>query len=249
MLCVLTRIMISIIVICMHMMSVAVLSESRLRFISAHHKPEYDDKYEVENAIGAYLVRFVGGCGIKCVSNTRCLSYFYNHLTGMCILHSDSFTHTVMSSSAKGWKFYLSQERFISECSLGGGTCDKLDSCDGAHSTGGCSYSSNAVCCFDKSYGRDGVWPGYYVHYGVQYSWSMSIQFDRNSITGGGSDSVGTFTIDGSLNPLSKDINFVKAYTSHNVSYTGQVTADVCTMYGQYTVGSTTGAFNMTICT
>ncbi|XP_063406273.1 protein jagged-1-like [Mytilus trossulus] len=96
---------------------------------------------------------------------------------------------------------------------------------------------------------RDGVWPGYYVHNGVQYPWSMSIQFDANSISGGGSDSVGTFTIDGSWDPLSKDINFVKAYTSHTVSYTGQVTADVCTMYGLYQVGSTTGAFNMTICT
>ncbi|CAC5393424.1 unnamed protein product [Mytilus coruscus] len=81
------------------------------------------------------------------------------------------------------------------------------------------------------SYGRDGVWPGYYVYADEQYPWSTSIQFDRNSITGGGSDSVGTFTINGSLNPLSKDINFVKAYTSHTVSYTCQVTADVCTMY------------------
>ncbi|VDI07451.1 Hypothetical predicted protein [Mytilus galloprovincialis] len=140
-------------------------------------------------------------------------------------------------------------DEFISECSLGGGTCGKLASCRGAHSTGGCSHSLNDVCCFGESYGRDGVWPGYYVHDGVQYPWSMSIQFDRNSIFGGGSDSVGTFTINGSWNPLSKDINFVKAYTLHTVSYTGQVTADVCTMYGQYQVGSTAGAFNMTICT
>ncbi|CAG2202696.1 unnamed protein product [Mytilus edulis] len=140
-------------------------------------------------------------------------------------------------------------DEFISECSLGGGTCDKVDSCGGPHSTDGCSHSLNDVCCFDESYGRDGVWPGYYVYADEQYPWSMSIQFDRNSITGGGSDDVGTFTINGSWNPLSKDINFVKAYTAHTVSYTGQVTADVCTMYGQYQVGSTTGAFNMTICT
>ncbi|CAG2245951.1 unnamed protein product [Mytilus edulis] len=129
-------------------------------------------------------------------------------------------------------------DEFISECSLGGGKCGKLASCGGPHSNGGCSHSLNDVCCFDESYGRDGVWPGYYVHNGVQYPWSMSIQFDANSITGGGSDSVGTFTINGSWNPLSKDINFVKGYTSHTVSYTGQVTANVCTMYGQYQVGT-----------
>ncbi|CAC5390771.1 unnamed protein product [Mytilus coruscus] len=92
-------------------MFVAVLSESSIRLISAHHKPEYDNKYEEENAIGADHVRSVGLCGIKCVSNARCLSFFYNNLTGMCVLHSDPFTYTVLSSSATGWKFYLSQER------------------------------------------------------------------------------------------------------------------------------------------
>ncbi|VDI83112.1 Hypothetical predicted protein [Mytilus galloprovincialis] len=92
-------------------MFVAVLSESRIRLISAHYKPEYDNNYEVENAIDTYRVRSVGLCGIKFMSNARCLSFFYNNLTGMCILHSDPFTYTVMSSSAKGWKFYLSQER------------------------------------------------------------------------------------------------------------------------------------------
>ncbi|CAC5364732.1 unnamed protein product [Mytilus coruscus] len=90
---------------------VAVLSESGIRLISAHHKPEYDNNYEVENAIGAFQVAFVRECGIKCLSNKRCLSFFYNNLTGTCILHSDPFTYTVMSFSEKGWKFYLSQER------------------------------------------------------------------------------------------------------------------------------------------
>ncbi|CAG2254069.1 unnamed protein product [Mytilus edulis] len=93
----------------------AVLSESRFRLSSAHSKPEYDNKYEVENAIEIYQAKFVMECGIKCVSNTRCLSFFYNNLTGMCILHSDPFTYTVMSSAAKGWKFYLSQEPDIGE--------------------------------------------------------------------------------------------------------------------------------------
>ena len=43
---------------------------------------------------------------------------------------------------------YISE--FISECSLGGGTCDKVDSCGGPHSTDGCSHSLNDVCCFDE---------------------------------------------------------------------------------------------------
>ncbi|XP_071172360.1 uncharacterized protein [Mytilus edulis] len=100
-----------IIFLCMHTMLNAVLSESRFKLSSAHSKPEYDNKYEVENAIEIYQAKFVMECGIKCVSNTRCLSFFYNNLTGMCILHSDPFTYTVMSSATKGWKFYLSQER------------------------------------------------------------------------------------------------------------------------------------------
>ncbi|XP_063442975.1 uncharacterized protein LOC134723285 [Mytilus trossulus] len=102
---------ISIIFLFMHTMFIAVKSESRFRLISAHRKPEYDNKYEVENAIGVYNVRFVE-CTVKCVSNTRCLSFFYNNLTRVCILHSDPFTYTVMSFSEKGWKFYLSQERY-----------------------------------------------------------------------------------------------------------------------------------------
>ncbi|CAC5420152.1 unnamed protein product [Mytilus coruscus] len=92
-------------------MFIAVLSESRIRLISAHHKPEYDNKYEKENAIGAYHVRCLRECAVKCLSNKRCLSFFYNNHKGMCILHSDPFTYTVMSLSEKGWKFYLSQER------------------------------------------------------------------------------------------------------------------------------------------
>ncbi|XP_071143797.1 uncharacterized protein [Mytilus edulis] len=107
----LTRMIISIIFLCMHIMFNAVLSESRFRLSSVHSKPEYDNKYEVENAIAVNKAEFVVECGINCVSNTRCLSFFYNNLTGMCILHSDPFTYTVMSFAAKGWKFYLSQER------------------------------------------------------------------------------------------------------------------------------------------
>ncbi|CAC5370218.1 unnamed protein product [Mytilus coruscus] len=119
--------------------------------------------------------------------------------------------------------------------------------CDHLINSAGHVYTD--LSSWTMSYGRDGVWPGYYVYNGVQYPWSMSIQFNANSITGGGSDSIGNFTIGGSWNPLSKDINFVKAYTTHTVSCTGQVTDDVCTMHGQYEVGSTTGPFNMTICT
>ncbi|CAC5406199.1 unnamed protein product [Mytilus coruscus] len=92
-------------------MFIVVQSKSRIRLISAHHKPEYDNFFEVENAIGTYRVEFVRECGVNCLSNKRCLSFFYNNLEGMCILHSDPFTYTVMSSSKKGWKFYLSQER------------------------------------------------------------------------------------------------------------------------------------------
>ncbi|CAG2202715.1 unnamed protein product [Mytilus edulis] len=98
----------------MQTMFIAVISESRTRLISAHHKPEYDNLYEVENAIRTYLVKFVRECGVKCLSNKRCVSFFYNNLTGMCILHSNPFTYTVMPISEKGWKFYLSQEHIRS---------------------------------------------------------------------------------------------------------------------------------------
>lgn len=58
---------------------IAVLSESGIRLISAHHKPEHDN-YEVENAIEAFQIEFVRQCGIKCLSNKLGLSYFYNLL-------------------------------------------------------------------------------------------------------------------------------------------------------------------------
>ncbi|CAG2189751.1 unnamed protein product [Mytilus edulis] len=54
-------------------MFITVKGESSL--ISAHRQPEYDNKYEVKNAIGVYHVRFVE-CNVKCLSDTRCLSFF-----------------------------------------------------------------------------------------------------------------------------------------------------------------------------
>ncbi|CAC5420154.1 unnamed protein product [Mytilus coruscus] len=92
-------------------MSIAVLSELRIKLISAHHKPEYDNTYEEENAIEDYHVKCLRECVVKCLSNKRCLSFFYNNHEGMCIIHSDPFTYTVMSFSGEGWKFYLFQER------------------------------------------------------------------------------------------------------------------------------------------
>ena len=79
--------------------------------ISARRLQELDDTFETENAEETLFTKSVTECGTKCSMNRRCVSFFFNTLTQMCILHSDPFTYTVRTKSAPGWRFYITQER------------------------------------------------------------------------------------------------------------------------------------------
>ncbi|CAC5406143.1 unnamed protein product [Mytilus coruscus] len=87
------------------------IGESMIRLISADYMPEHDNNFEEMNSVGIYNESSFFECTIKCSLDERCLSFFHNNLTGLCVLHQDPFTYTVMSLRANGWKFYLTRER------------------------------------------------------------------------------------------------------------------------------------------
>ncbi|VDI41178.1 Hypothetical predicted protein, partial [Mytilus galloprovincialis] len=134
----------------------------------------------------------------------------------------------------------------MSNCSMGGGTCDQLERCDGPHSIEGCTHNPNTVCCFDKSFGRDGMWNGHFAYVfgdgsSQSLTWSVSLKFVGNSINGDGNQMPkGPFTLNGSWDPLNKHVNFVVVYRSDYFTYVGQFAADMCTIYGQFVSGGNT---------
>ncbi|CAG2253491.1 unnamed protein product [Mytilus edulis] len=96
--------------------------------ISARRLQELDDTFETGNAEESLFTKSVTKCGTKCSMNRRCVSFFFNTLTHMCILHSDPFTYTVRTKSAPGWRFYITQER-TGRCPVGFIFYKQLDLC------------------------------------------------------------------------------------------------------------------------
>ncbi|XP_063406383.1 uncharacterized protein LOC134690348 [Mytilus trossulus] len=67
----------------------------------------YDDTYEDAKSLHISKVETLIHCSMNCLNQARCVSYFYNGLSNMCILHEDPFTYTIRSQSGAGWKFYI----------------------------------------------------------------------------------------------------------------------------------------------
>ncbi|CAG2227102.1 unnamed protein product [Mytilus edulis] len=53
----------------------------------------------------------IAECDMRCSLNPRCVSFFCNSLTRLCILHSNPFTYTVIPNSGTGWIFYVTRDR------------------------------------------------------------------------------------------------------------------------------------------
>ncbi|CAG2227103.1 unnamed protein product [Mytilus edulis] len=79
--------------------------------ISAHHKPDADGKFEDQNNDEIIVSISIAECDMRCSLNPRCVSFFYNSLTKLCIVHSNPFTYTVITKSGTGWRFYVTRDR------------------------------------------------------------------------------------------------------------------------------------------
>lgn len=65
-------------------------------------------------------------------------------------------------------------------------------------------------------------------------------------MTGEGIDTIGQFTITGTLDISSRSIQFRKQYKgAHCVDYSGQLSPDGCKMDGHYNIGGSTDKFTM----
>ncbi|VDI22610.1 Hypothetical predicted protein [Mytilus galloprovincialis] len=79
--------------------------------ISAHHKPEADGKFGNQTNDETMFSISIAECNMRCSLNSRCVSFFYNSLTKLCILHSNPFTYTVIPNLGTGWKLYVTRDR------------------------------------------------------------------------------------------------------------------------------------------
>ncbi|VDI43788.1 Hypothetical predicted protein [Mytilus galloprovincialis] len=79
-------------------------------FISAHYKPDADGKFENQNNDEIIVSISIAECDMRCSLNPRCVSFFYNTLTKLCILHSNPFTYTVIPNSGTEWRFYETRD-------------------------------------------------------------------------------------------------------------------------------------------
>ncbi|CAG2227104.1 unnamed protein product [Mytilus edulis] len=79
--------------------------------ISAHHKPEADGKFGNQINDETMFSISIAECDMRCSLNPRCVSFFYNSLTKLCILHSNPFTYTVLPNSGIGWRLYVTRDR------------------------------------------------------------------------------------------------------------------------------------------
>ena len=69
-----------------------------------------------------------------------------------------------------------------------------------------------------------GSWTGYYVYAWARYSrhrMDLDLHFKAARILGAGSDDIGPFSIRGWLEADSERLGWVKAYATHDVSYSG----------------------------
>lgn len=84
---------------------------------------------------------------------------------------------------------------------------------------------------------KSGHWIGYYMQYRDRHVFSINLHFEADSVEGSGDDEIGTFSIKGTFDPITEEINFVKRYHgAHSVNYSGLVSKDGFSMEGKYDV-------------
>lgn len=92
-----------------------------------------------------------------------------------------------------------------------------------------------------------GTWEGFYTyHMGMlasRHPMQFSLNFRDGTISGSGSDEVGTFSWYGEYRLQEMYCRMVKRYTTHEVVYSGQV--DENGIWGTWTIHNWTGGFHI----
>ncbi len=92
-----------------------------------------------------------------------------------------------------------------------------------------------------------GEWEGFYTYAmgsgADQHAMHLFLSFKNNAITGGGRDDVGSFTYKGSYSTEQLDCIMTKYYSTHSVSYVGQV--DENGIWGMWRLYGLSGGFHI----
>ncbi|XP_071144320.1 uncharacterized protein [Mytilus edulis] len=84
-----------------------------------------------------------------------------------------------------------------------------------------------------KCNARNGRWMGFYSQFNIQHKIDLYMDFSEGSVTGGGIDKHGQFTIAGAWDVYTREIQFSKRNKGENsVDYDGQLSQDGCMIDG-----------------
>ena len=90
--------------LCLFLSMNLILAVDRLQY--AHNNPDYQDMVEMNGAVAIKTTITLRKCAKECSENDKCVTLFYNHNSGMCVIHSTDFKFQTPSLTELGWKHY-----------------------------------------------------------------------------------------------------------------------------------------------
>lgn len=91
--------------LCLFLSMHLILAVDRLYY--AHDNPEYQDMVEFNGAVAIRTTITLIICAKECSENDKCVTLFYNHMSGLCVIHSTDFKFQTPSVTELGWKHYI----------------------------------------------------------------------------------------------------------------------------------------------
>ena len=82
-----------------------ILAVNRLQY--AHNNQQYQDVVEFNGAVAVRTTTNLIKCAKECIENDKCVTLFYNHISGLCVIHSTDFKFQTPSVTQLGWKHYI----------------------------------------------------------------------------------------------------------------------------------------------
>jgi hypothetical protein len=62
---------------------------------------------EMNGAVAIKTTITLRKCAKECSENDKCVTLFYNHNSGLCVIHSTDFKFQTPSLTELGWKHYV----------------------------------------------------------------------------------------------------------------------------------------------
>jgi len=73
-------------------------------------KPNYVGTVEMSGSITITSTLSVVECTMSCSLKDKCLTYFFNSITGECVMHSKDFNFQTPSMTSPGWQYYVNRD-------------------------------------------------------------------------------------------------------------------------------------------